>query len=58
MRALQITTALIVALTLVGVAIGRWPGLKMNRATIALVGATVLIAIGAITLDEAYRAVD
>jgi len=58
MSALQITTALIVALTLVGVAIGRWPGLKMNRATIALVGATVLIAIGAITLDEAYRAVD
>lgn len=58
MSALQITTALVVALTLVGVAIGRWPGLKMNRATIALVGATVLIAIGAITLDEAYRAVD
>ncbi len=58
MTGLQIVTALIVAVTLVGVAIGRWPGLRMNRATIALVGATVLIAIQAISLDEAYRAID
>lgn len=58
MNALQIFTAVVVATTLVGVAIGRWPGLKMNRATIALVGATVLLAIQAITLEEAYRAVD
>lgn len=58
MTSLPITTASIVALTLLGVAIGRWPWLKMNRATIALVGATVLIASGAISLDQAYRAVD
>ncbi len=58
MNVLQIFTAIVVGITLVGVAIGRWPGLKMNRATIALVGATVLIAIQAITLEEAYRAVD
>lgn len=58
MNVLQISTATVVAITLVGVAIGRWPGLKMNRATIALVGATVLLAIHAITLEEAYRAVD
>ncbi len=58
MNVLQFSTAVVVAITLVGVAIGRWPGLKMNRATIALVGATVLIAIHAITLEEAYRAVD
>jgi Na+/H+ antiporter NhaD/arsenite permease-like protein len=30
----------------------------MNRATIALVGATALIAIGVIPLDDAFRAVD
>jgi Na+/H+ antiporter NhaD/arsenite permease-like protein len=30
----------------------------MNRATIALVGATALIAIGAIPLEQAYRAID
>lgn len=55
---LQIVTAVIVFITLVGVAIGRWPWLKMNRATIALVGATMLIAIGVIPLEEAFRAVD
>ena len=50
--------AVLVVVTLIGVAIGRYPWLKMNRATIALVGATLLIALGALTLDEAYRAVD
>jgi Na+/H+ antiporter NhaD/arsenite permease-like protein len=58
MSGLQIATAVIVAVTLVGVAVGRWPWLKMNRATIALVGATVLIAIGVIPLEQAYRAID
>jgi Na+/H+ antiporter NhaD/arsenite permease-like protein len=58
MTAPQMATAAVVAATLIGVAIGRWPWLRMNRATIALVGATVLIAIGALTLDEAFRAVD
>src|SRR4051812_30257440 len=58
MTCLQIATAIIVAVTLIGVAVGRWPWLKMNRATIALVGATVLIAIRAIPLEDAFRAVD
>jgi len=30
----------------------------MNRATIALVGATVLIALGVIPLEQAFQAVD
>jgi Na+/H+ antiporter NhaD/arsenite permease-like protein len=55
---LQIATGVVVFVTLVGVAIGRWPWLKMNRATIALVGATTLIAMGVIPLEEAFRAVD
>ena len=58
MTALQLATAVIAAITLVGVAIGRWPWLRMNRATIALVGATALIAIGVIPLEAAYRAID
>lgn len=58
MTGLQICTAIIVAATLIGVAVGRWPWLRMNRATIALVGATLLIAIGAIPLEAAYRAID
>lgn len=48
----------VIGLTLVGVAIGRYPALKMNRATIALVGATFLVALGALSLEEAYAAVD
>lgn len=51
-------TALIAGLTLVGVAVGRWPWLKMNRATIALFGATLLVALGILPLEQAYRAVD
>lgn len=58
MTPLQIVTALVVTLTLVGVAVGRWPGLRMNRATIALVGATALIALGVIPLEQAFLAVD
>lgn len=58
MSASQILTALIVAATLIGVAIGRWPWLRMNRATIALVGATVLMSLGVIPLERAFRAID
>jgi Na+/H+ antiporter NhaD/arsenite permease-like protein len=58
MSSLQWLTIGLVSLTLVGVAIGSFPRLRMNRATIALVGATGLIAVGAIPLDSAYRALD
>jgi len=51
-------TLLLVIVILTGIAIGRFPGLRMNRATIALVGATALIAIGAINLPQAYAALD
>ena len=52
-----VSLALIVA-TIIGVAIGRYPFLRMNRATIALAGATLLIVLGAISLEEAYAALD
>jgi Na+/H+ antiporter NhaD/arsenite permease-like protein len=48
----------IVVATLAGIALGGIPGLRMNRATIAVVGATLLIATGGFTLEEAYRAID
>lgn len=51
-------TAVVAGLTLTGVAVGRWPWLKMNRATIALVGATLLVAVGVLPLEQAYHAVD
>src|SRR5690606_22258899 len=34
------------------------PRLRMNRATIALVGAAALIAVGAITQEQAFDAID
>jgi Na+/H+ antiporter NhaD/arsenite permease-like protein len=48
----------IIVATLIGVAVGRYPFLRMNRATIALTGATALIVLGALTLEEAYAALD
>lgn len=54
----QIAVAALATATLVGVAIGRYPALKMNRATIALVGAVLFVAFGLMPLDAAYRAVD
>lgn len=48
----------VVVATLVGVAIGRYPWLRMNRSTIALVGATLLVAMGVLSLPEAFAAVD
>lgn len=48
----------VIPLTLVGVAVGRYPGLRMNRSTIALAGGVILIVAGAISLEEAYQALD
>ena len=39
-------------------AIGRIPGLSTDRAGIALVGAGLMVASGALSLEEAYRAID
>ena len=54
----QLAVAALAIVTLVGVAVGRYPALKMNRATIALVGAVLFVACGLMPLDVAYRAVD
>src|SRR5262245_34146704 len=53
-----ILALLIIIITIIGVAVGRYPWLHMNRATIALVGATILIIIGALSLEQAYAALD
>jgi Na+/H+ antiporter NhaD/arsenite permease-like protein len=58
MTLLQWISLGIIALTLTGVAIGRFPRLRMNRATIALVGSTMLVIVGAIPLEKAYAAID
>ncbi|HEY7751250.1 MAG TPA: anion transporter [Ignavibacteriaceae bacterium] len=49
---------IIIILSLIGVAIGRYPKFRMNRATIALVGASALIIIGGISLEDAIASID
>jgi Na+/H+ antiporter NhaD/arsenite permease-like protein len=39
-------------------AIGRIPGLSIDRAGIALVGAGLMVASGALSLEDAYKAID
>jgi Na+/H+ antiporter NhaD/arsenite permease-like protein len=55
---IQFLAAVIVVITYAGVAIGRMPYLRMNRTTIALVGAAALMAVGAITQQQAFAAID
>src|ERR1700680_4171523 len=55
---LTLATAAIFILTYAGVALGRIPGLRLDRAGFALTGAAFMMAVGALTPDEAYRAVD
>jgi Na+/H+ antiporter NhaD/arsenite permease-like protein len=50
--------AAIFALTYVVIAVGRVPGLRIDRAGAALVGASLMLATGVLDLDEASRAVN
>jgi Na+/H+ antiporter NhaD/arsenite permease-like protein len=49
---------LIFAATYIGIAVGRIPPLRIDRTGIALVGASLMLALGAISLDSAFKAVD
>ncbi len=55
---LTVATAIVFILTYGGIALGRIPGFRLDRAGIALTGAAVMMAIGALTPEEAYRAVN
>lgn len=46
-------TCLIFALTYAGLALGRAPGLRMDRAGIAFVGAALMLVAGSLTLEQA-----
>lgn len=48
----------LIAAIYAAIAVGHVPRLRMNRATIALVGAAGLLAIGAITQEQAFHALD
>jgi Na+/H+ antiporter NhaD/arsenite permease-like protein len=55
---LPLVQGVVLGLSYLGLALGYVPGLRMNRATIALVSAAMLVALGALSLDEAWAAID
>ena len=55
---LVLVAALIFAATYLVIAMGRLPGLRLDRTGAALLGASLMVASGTLSLEEAYRAVD
>ncbi|GGM93113.1 transporter [Thermus composti] len=49
---------LVLLLAYLGLALGGLPGYRMNRAGVALVGASLLVLLEALDLEEAWRALD
>lgn len=54
----QILAIAIFLATYVAIAIGRLPGLRVDRAGAALIGAALMVGCGVLSLEEAYRAID
>ena len=50
--------AVIFVATYVVIALGRAPGLRLDRTGAALLGASHMVASGSLTLNQAYRAID
>jgi Na+/H+ antiporter NhaD/arsenite permease-like protein len=57
-EALTLAAILVFLATYAVVAIGKLPGTRLDRAGAALLGASLMVACGAIPLEEAYRAID
>src|SRR5215203_5833476 len=55
---MQFFTAVLIVAIYAAIAIGRVPRLRMNRATIALTGAALLVVIGAISEQDAMQSID
>ena len=55
---LPVIAGAILAFTYLVIAIGRAPFLRIDRTGAAIVGATLMIASGVISLDEAYQHID
>jgi Na+/H+ antiporter NhaD/arsenite permease-like protein len=48
----------IFAATYLVIAIGKLPGYRLDRAGAALLGASLMVGLGVVSLDQAYRAID
>ena len=54
----RVAAAGIFVASYLALAVGKVPGLSIDRAGVALVGACLMVASGALPLEEAYRAID
>jgi Na+/H+ antiporter NhaD/arsenite permease-like protein len=54
----KVAAAVIFAASYLALAIGKVPGLSIDRAGVALVGAGLMVASGALSLEDAYEAID
>lgn len=52
------TTVIVFTLVYAGMALGRWPGLAMDRTGVALFGAILLFALGALPAPQALESID
>lgn len=57
-RTTEIAAVAIFAATYLVIAVGKLPGLRLDRAGAALVGAALMLAAGVLSVDEAAKAVD
>ena len=58
LRTQKFAAAVIFIASYLALAIGKIPGLSIDRAGVALVGACLMVGSGVLPLEEAYRAVD
>src|SRR5262249_42618041 len=54
----RIAAAAIFVASYLALAIGKVPGLSIDRAGVALVGACLMVASGVLSVEQAYQAVD
>lgn len=54
----NLAVVLVFALVYLGMALGRIPGLALDRTGAALLGAIAMVALGALSIDEAWLSVD
>ena len=54
----KVAAAVVFAASYLALAIGKIPGLSIDRAGVALVGAGLMVGSGALSLEDAYKALD
>jgi Na+/H+ antiporter NhaD/arsenite permease-like protein len=58
LSAQQTLVAAVFLATYGGVALGRLPFTRHDRAGVALIGATAMVVCGGVTLDQAFQSID